>query len=239
MTGQNRYRTCASVARSSVAGMGTGLEAALARADLAEVRLDFLRPEHVPDALEAIKNNLGRTVCTLRPRGEGGKFSGNEKERRSILRLIAEYGPFLLDVEYNTLRRDAALAKYLGSTGTGLLVSWHDFARTPGRADLEERLGKMARFSPNVKIVGTAKSASDSARMLELYGAGVAGVRNLISFAMGDPGRFSRILCLYLGSPYTYVSLGKPVAPGQFGADEMRRILNLGRGPRGRQLFRV
>ena len=53
------------------------------------------------------------------------------------------------------------------------------------------------------------------------------GKSNLISFAMGDAGRISRILCLYLGSPYTYVSLGKAVAPGQFSVDEVNKIINL------------
>ncbi|MGI0058800.1 MAG: type I 3-dehydroquinate dehydratase [Nitrosotalea sp.] len=33
--------------------------------------------------------------------------------------------------------------------------------------------------------------------------------------------------CTKLGSPYTYVSLGKPVAPGQFSLKEMKRILSL------------
>ncbi|KFM19909.1 3-dehydroquinate dehydratase protein, partial [Marine Group I thaumarchaeote SCGC AAA799-P11] len=28
-------------------------------------------------------------------------------------------------------------------------------------------------------------------------------------------------------SPYTYVSLGKPVAPGQFSVDEVNKITNL------------
>ncbi|EPA04704.1 hypothetical protein BG20_I2588, partial [Candidatus Nitrosarchaeum limnium BG20] len=42
-----------------------------------------------------------------------------------------------------------------------------------------------------------------------------------------DSGRISRVLCLYLGSPYTYVSLGKPVAPGQFSLDEMKKIISL------------
>jgi 3-dehydroquinate dehydratase len=44
---------------------------------------------------------------------------------------------------------------------------------------------------------------------------------------MGDYGRISRILCLYLGSPYTYVSLGKAIAPGQFSVDEVKKIINL------------
>jgi 3-dehydroquinate dehydratase-1 len=42
---------------------------------------------------------------------------------------------------------------------------------------------------------------------------------------MGDYGKMSRILCLYLGSPFTYVSLGKPVAPGQFSLDQIKKIV--------------
>ena len=75
-------------------------------------------------------------------------------------------------------------------------------------------------FNSNVKIVSTAKSTDDSTRMLELYNE--KGNTNLISFAMGDFGRISRILCLYLGSPYTYVSLGRAIAPGQFSVDESK-----------------
>jgi len=41
---------------------------------------------------------------------------------------------------------------------------------------------------------------------------------------MGNYGKISRILCLFLGSPYTYASLGKPIAPGQFSVDEVKSI---------------
>ena len=85
----------------------------------------------------------------------------------------------------------------------------------------------MSKFSSNVKIVSTAKSTYDSTRMLELYNN--KGKNNLIAFAMGDVGKISRILCLYFGSPYTYVSLGKAVAPGQFSIDEVKKIINLKR----------
>ena len=30
-----------------------------------------------------------------------------------------------------------------------------------------------------------------------------------------------------LGSPYTYVSLGKPIAPGQFSVDEVKSIFTI------------
>jgi 3-dehydroquinate dehydratase-1 len=164
-------------------------------------------------------------VCTLRPKTEGGKFPGNEKERVAILKLISEYTPFYLDVEFNTLRKNASLVKYLKTTKTKLLVSWHDFKKTPNAAELKKKMNQISKFSSNIKIVSTAKSTDDSTRMLELYSK--KGKNNLISFAMGDFGRISRILCLYLGSPYTYVSLGKAVAPGQFSIDEVKKITNL------------
>ena len=172
-----------------------------------------------------IKKDLNRVVCTLRPKKEGGKFEGNENERVAILKLIAEYNPFLLDIEFNTLKKNPSLVRYLRSTKTKLLVSWHDFKKTPRDAELKKKMNQMSKFSQNIKIVSTAKSTEDSTRMLELYSK--KGKISLISFSMGDPGRISRILCLYLGSPYTYVSLGKAIAPGQFSVDEINKIINL------------
>ena len=220
-----KYKTCVSIAEKTPYKIKQVLKIALKKSDYAEVRFDFLKIEHIPEALETIKKDLNKIVCTLRPKTEGGKFPGNEKERIAILKLIAEYNPFLLDVEFNTLKRNTSLVRYLESTKTKLLVSWHDFKKTPSSAELKKKMNQMTKFSSNVKIVSTAKSTDDSNRMLELYSK--KGRNNLISFAMGDLGRISRILCLYLGSPYTYVSLGKAVAPGQFSVDEVKKITNL------------
>ncbi len=220
-----KYKTCVSIAEKTPYKIKQTLKIALKKSDFAEVRFDFLKIEQIPEALETIKKDLDKIVCTLRPKAEGGKFLGNEKERIAILKLIAEYNPFLLDVEFNTLKRNSSLVRYLKSTKTKLLVSWHDFKKTPSSAELKKKMNQMAKFSSNVKIVSTAKSTDDSNRMLELYSK--KGRNNLISFAMGDLGRISRILCLYLGSPYTYVSLGKAVAPGQFSVDEVKKITNL------------
>jgi len=220
-----KYKTCVSIAEKTPYKIKQTLKSALKKSDYAEVRFDFLKIEQIPEALETIKKDLNRIVCTLRPKTEGGKFPGNEKERIAILKLIAEYTPFLLDVEFNTLKRNSSLVRYLKSTRTKLLVSWHDFKKTPSTAELKKKMIQMSKFSSNVKIVSTAKSTDDSNRMLELYSK--KGRINLISFAMGDLGRISRILCLYLGSPYTYVSLGEAVAPGQFSVDEVKKITNL------------
>jgi len=219
------YKTCISIAESSPNKIKIKLKVALKKSDYVEVRLDFLKKEQIPKALEIIKKDLNKIVCTLRPKTEGGKFEGNEKERISIIKLISEYNPYLLDIEYNTLKKNKELVKYLKSTKTKLLVSWHDFKKTPKNTELQNKIKQMSKFSRNVKIVSTAKSTDDSTRMLELYSK--KGKNNLISFAMGDAGKISRILCLYLGSPYTYVSLGKAVAPGQFSIDEVNDIINL------------
>lgn len=220
-----KYKTCISIGEKTPNKIKQTLKIALKKSDYAEVRFDFLEIEKIPETLEIIKNDLNRIVCTLRPRKEGGKFSGDEKERIAILKLIAEYNPFLLDVEFNILKKNSLLAKYLSSTKVNLLVSWHDFNKTPNSAELKKKKKQMGKFSNNVKIVSTAKSTNDSTRMLELYRK--KEKMNLISFAMGDLGRISRILCLYLGSPFTYVSLKKAIAPGQFSIDEVKKIISL------------
>ena len=220
-----KYKTCVSIAEKTPQKLKQVLKIALKKSDYVEVRFDFLKIEQIPNALEVIKKDLNKIVCTLRPKTEGGKFLGNEKERIAIIKLIAEYNPFLLDIEFNTLKKNSSLVKYLKSTKTNLLVSWHDFKKTPNSTELKKKINQMSKFSSNVKIVSTAKSTDDSTRMLELYSK--KGKNNLISFAMGDFGRISRVLCLYLGSPYTYVSLGKAIAPGQFSVDEVKKITNL------------
>jgi len=220
-----KYKTCVTIAENSSNKVKQNLKIALKKSDYVEIRFDFLKIDEIPKTLEIVKNDLKKIVCTLRPKTEGGKFEGDEKERISILKLIAEYNPFLLDIEFNTIKNNRALAKYLKSTKTNILISWHDFKKTPGFEELKKMMKQMIKFSVNVKIVSTAKSIDDSTQILQLYSK--KGSNNLIAFAMGDKGEISRILCLYLGSPYTYVSIGRPVAPGQFSIAEMKKIINL------------
>ena len=216
-----RYKTCASIAEKTPKRLKQTLTKALKKSDYAEIRFDFLNPNLVPDALQQIKKDLRKCVCTLRPVSEGGKFEGSEKNRISIIKLIAEYNPFLLDVELNTLSKNKNLRRYLKNTGTDILVSWHNFKQTPSNSALKKKLTQMKKISNNIKIVTMAKSINDATRVLSLY---KNNNTKLIAFSMGNYGRISRILCLFLGSPYTYASLGKPIAPGQFSVDEVKSI---------------
>jgi len=216
-----RYKTCASIAEKTPKRLKQTLTKALKKSDYAEIRFDFLNPNLVPDALQQIKKDLRKCVCTLRPISEGGKFEGGEKNRISIIKLIAEYNPFLLDVELNTLSKNKNLRRYLKNTGTDILVSWHNFKQTPSNSALKKKLTQMKKISNNIKIVTMAKSINDATQVLSLY---KNNNTKLIAFSMGNYGRISRILCLFLGSPYTYASLGKPIAPGQFSVDEVKSI---------------
>jgi 3-dehydroquinate dehydratase-1 len=218
------YKTCVTVAEKTPKKFDSILNKALKKSDYVELRFDFLKPEQVPDTLELVKKKLRRCVCTLRPSSEGGKFQGNEKERISILKLIAEYHPFLLDIEFNTLKKNKTLHNYVKKTKTDILVSWHDFKKTPSISALKKMYKQMIKFSKFVKIVTNARTMNDSSNILSLYNN--SAKIKLIAFAMGDNGRMSRILCLYLGSPFTYVSLGKPIAPGQFSLEQVKKILN-------------
>jgi len=220
-----RYKTCASVTEKTPKRLKQTLAKALKKSDYAEIRFDFLNPNLVPDALQQIKKDLRKCVCTLRPVSEGGKFSGSEKNRISIMKLIAEYNPFLLDIEFNTLRKNKMLQRYLNSTGTDILVSWHSFKHTPNISVMQKKLSEMKKFSKNIKMVTMAKTFSDGSRILSLYKN--SNSVKLIAFSMGNFGRMSRLLCLLLGSPYTYVSLGKAVAPGQFSVDEVKSIFTM------------
>ena len=217
-----KYKTCVSIGEKNPKKLKTILKKALMKSDFAEIRFDYLKKSDIPIVLEDVKKNLSRCVCTLRPKSEGGLFIGTENERKSILRLIAEYNPFLLDVEFNTIQKDKKLESYLKKSKSKLLVSWHDFKRTPNNSQLRSKLNKMKRFSNVVKIVTVAKNVSDVSRLLSLYS--IKSKIKIIAFSMGEEGKFSRILCLHLGSPFTYVSLGKPIAPGQFSVDEIRAL---------------
>jgi len=217
-----KYKTCVSIGEKNPKKLKNVLKKALLKSDFAEIRFDYLKKADIPIVLEDIKKSLSRCVCTLRPRSEGGVFIGKEDERRLILRLIAEYNPFLLDVEFNAIQKDKKLASYLRKTKCKLLISWHDFKKTPNESQLKAKFNKMAKFSDIVKIVTVANSVSDASRLLSLYS--IKSENETIAFCMGEQGKFSRILCLHLGSPFTYVSLGKAIAPGQFSLREIKSL---------------
>jgi 3-dehydroquinate dehydratase-1 len=192
-------------------------------ADYVEIRFDFLNLSDMHEALSIADMINKKAVYTLRSPEQGGRFKGSTSERIAWLEKLSDSKPMLLDVELYTIKHNEDLADYLREQNSSLLVSWHDFKKTPSNAQLTKLLHEMKIYSKNVKVVTTARKNEDSLRLLELYEKPLG--LNLIAFAMGDAGAISRLLCCIIGNaPFTYASLQKAISPGQLTIKQMRKL---------------
>jgi 3-dehydroquinate dehydratase I len=175
------------------------------------------------EALEIVKGISKRAVFTLRSVKQKGKFTGNNEDRIFWLKQLSLTQPMLLDVELQTLLDDDELVDFCTEQKTRILVSWHDFEKTPANNELVDVIGQMRIHSNYVKVVTAARNVHDCIRLLELYD--VTTELNLISFAMGELGILSRVLCtIYGNAPFTYAALEEPIAPGQLTVQQMRKL---------------
>jgi 3-dehydroquinate dehydratase-1 len=202
--------------------------------DLIEWRLDaFIRKHSRATAIDSLgmlaSQPRHKVVVTNRPVREGGAFEGSEEERIDILRRAAEAGADWVDVE-DDVRQD--YLERIQSTNARVLLSHHDFSSTPDRRSLRQLVERMAQKGAGaLKITTYAGADEDNLRVLELipFGRREFGIE-VIAFCMGPLGRWSRFVCLLLGSPWTYVQLPEQpaAAPGQFTAAQMRALLKAG-----------
>lgn len=192
-------------------------------ADYVEIRFDFLNLSDMDQAMSIANTVNKKAVYTLRAPDEGGQFKGSISERIAWLKKLSASKPMLLDVELYTIKYNTYLADYLKEHNISLLISWHDFEKTPPDAELTKVLYEMRTYSQNIKMVTTAQTTVDSLRLLDLYEN--ASRLNLIAFAMGDAGVISRVLCVIIGNaPFTYASLEKAISPGQLTIKQMRKL---------------
>jgi len=183
---------------------------------LAEVRADLLgygrRDTRL--VLELLQERGVAAIYTLRDAGEGGRYTGPPGEKLGLLLYAAEHGALLVDVEY----RFPLLDEALGSLGGHALVSIH-LSMTPWPEILYSYAGDMLRRGARVaKIVTTARSLEDNWRVL---GVNARWPGRATAFAMGLPGRLSRILAPLMGGVFTYATVGEPSAPGQLTLAEL------------------
>jgi 3-dehydroquinate dehydratase I len=217
-------RICVSIAPEDVKSIIKEADRAFdLGADYIEIRFDFLNPDLLPEALQAARGIKDRTVFTLRSRSEGGVFASTEEDRLRWLYRLADQEPMLLDVELDTLKKNDEFADFMERKRRPLLVSWHDFEKTPPSDSIADVLSEMRTYSKYVKVVTTAHSIEDSLRMLELYETATG--LSPIFFAMGDAGVVSRLLCTLVGNaPFTYATLEKSIAPGQLTLQQMKKL---------------
>ena len=96
-----------------------------------EIRLDYLE-EPTPDLQKLFRSLPGPVIATNRLAAEGGRWTGTEADRLDLLSEALNLGVTCLDLE---LAADAGFRREIWARRgkTRLILSWHDFAGTPGR----------------------------------------------------------------------------------------------------------
>jgi 3-dehydroquinate dehydratase type I len=196
-------------------------------ADTIELRLDFLSELNETILEELIRACELPVIVTNRKKPDVLGFS--EMERFFLMRKAIDFGASFIDVELESEKKlIESIRNYKGKAK--LIVSFHDFSSTPPREILQSILKKeVATGADILKIVTTAKTASDAEAVFGLIPAAKNQGKEIIVFCMGELGKQSRIDCIAKGSLFTYASLdkNKQSAPGQLTVKEMRKALRL------------
>jgi 3-dehydroquinate dehydratase type I len=173
-----------------------------------------------------LENRRKPLIITNRKKEEGGKYKGEEKKRLSVLQEAIDLGADYVDVELAT-ERPFLRGLIRNKKGTQVILSFHDFQRTPSLKELQNLFGQMIRLGTDViKIVSFARSWEDNLNILSLIPFAKARRRKIVAFCMGEKGKISRLFSPFMGAAWTYASLGrgKASAPGQLTVRELKDV---------------
>lgn len=215
------------------------LEAVLAlRPDLVEWRADFY--ESVADTTQVVTlaRELKRRadgvplLFTLRSDREGGEPCGlSDAQTAGLCVAVCDArAADLVDVEMSaaaeSLQRVLAACR---DTGTLLLLSFHDFERTPGEEALFAKFAAAQRLGGDVAKVAVMPQSMED--VLALLSASLRASRELslpvIAIAMGPLGAVTRVAGGMFGSAVTFAAGPGRSAPGQLPAAELHAALAL------------
>lgn len=186
--------------------------------DMLEIRADLIGAD-IPSLcvfIDKIKKTLSfPCIATVRETQE------NREKRMDIFRAVI---PFVdaVDIEINASINTQVISHAAGKT---IIVSEHDFEKTPDVAHLENIVAKADSLGADiVKIAVMAKSHHDVARLMMFTSA---CKKNLVTIAMGEMGSISRVLAPVCGSLFTYGYVTKSIAPGQLSVEKLVEEMKL------------
>lgn len=206
--------------------------------DIIEWRLDhfstILTLEQTKKAIELVKNTLKEKplLATFRTSKEGGQMVISDENYIALLKWIIDSNVFdFIDVEYfmgDALVKD--VVSYAHSKGVHVILSNHDFNKTPSYDEIITRLKKMQELDadiPKIAVMPTClndvltllKATTD---MRELYAD-----RPIITMSMGKYGLVSRLAGEVFGSCLTFGAAAKASAPGQIQVQDLNTILDI------------
>jgi 3-dehydroquinate dehydratase-1 len=191
--------------------------------DIVEIRLDLIGAD-TPGWLEhakAIEKRGLPVIVTIRLANEGGKWTQPDEARLTLFQTALEHLS-AADIELRSplLEKVSALA---ARHKKALIVSYHDFQKTPAADELRQVIRQASKCGAVVKIATLVQTDADVATLRELLSE-KQQVR-ICLLGMGKLGPQTRTLFPKLGSCLTYGYLDAPVAPGQVSARELMKQL--------------
>jgi 3-dehydroquinate dehydratase I len=204
--------------------------------DILEWRVDFFdaigdtaRVIGTARALRAAAGGIP-VLLTRRNATEGGqKVAIAEPEVVALYEAVCQARAVeLIDYELSNDRGDIArLRGVSAANGVAMVMSFHDFQRTPAADVLEGKFALAQQLGADVGKV--AVMPQDPADVLTLLGATQRASQALpiplISMSMGAIGSISRMIGWVYGSAATFAVGKSSSAPGQVAIDELRAVL--------------
>lgn len=188
--------------------------------DYLETRLDLLPAKFLPEKL--LKRRIP-LIATCRDPEEGGNPRLGKKTRRDRLMGALGYCT-LVDVEVARVRQMGDVIREARNAGRCLILSHHDFQKTPSLTSLSAVISRAVDAGADVvKIATWAKAPADIFRLVELLEKFPRVP--LAVMGMGPYGQASRLLLAQAGSVLNYGWLTRPQVSGQWPATELARLL--------------
>lgn len=188
-------------------------------------------------ALLSIKEILNDKIIlyTYRSAFEGGtKYIINEYSKDDIVRLdkriIDTKLIDIIDVELfleHPYVND--IVEYAHNNNVRVIMSNHDFNKTPTHEEIVERLCRMDRLGADiVKLAAMPISPFDVAILLGATSTAKELIEKpIVTMSMGKIGSVSRFAGEYFGSDITFGAVKKISAPGQINIHELVQILDI------------
>jgi 3-dehydroquinate dehydratase I len=206
--------------------------------DVVEWRVDFFEQveelEKVKEVLSTIRSILNDTplIFTFRSAREGGEKEVSTSYYFELNKVMAESGQIdIVDVElFNNEESIKTLISVAHSHNVYVIVSNHDFAKTPEKEEIIRRLRKAQELGCDLpKIAVMPQSTSDVLTLLDATNTMVEQYadRPIITMSMAGKGIVSRLAGEIFGSALTFGAAKKASAPGQVPITELRNILSL------------
>lgn len=201
------------------------------RADWFEEVLDLRRVKEVLAALRGILQELP-LLFTFRTMKEGGEREVGEKYYKELNKAVIASGyADLVDVEL--FAGDMVVKELVSKAherGVKVVISNHDFEKTPGKEELVERIRRMQKLGADLpKIAVMPQCKKDVLVLLEATEEMNRCYADtpVITMSMSGEGVISRICGEVFGSAVTFGSAGKASAPGQMKVEELETVLTL------------